>query len=796
MSSPDPAHSEEFPWGLAPAHLKTRRQLRAAGRSPGHEPVARMVRTRRGRTFFAHLFDLGKTTPKRTATPAQLEAVAKAVRERQLRAAERRGLTRSEMAAPVVPAPGWEQTPTRSQEGNPMSDSTTQIDEGKTLSQLVKGRDLKGWGIANSAYAEMVRQGYDPARLTEMVRDCQTGRQATLLMNELAKKEPREVAPAPAPEPVTQPEQPAAAARPTSHMQAMEYLRVTVALDDARGRRDRLERATRELADIAPDSPEAQALSQEIADSRAVAEQRLSDGTRGHGPEASAQVLADALVWREDSVLAADAVSLIAHEYAALEGLRIDTENLTVAVDPAFAAAATQRIMQFQVMADRASAVRTALHEMGAPEHVLNAVGTWQATAVPEQVLNAVVAWQATEPPVEGLQDYIDGEPDRRAQLRQDLASAGLRPQVRAAVDSMIDYVRGDIADLTDTPILVSPAEEVRGRIPALLAEFARRGKEFAPIMAAEIQPMTPADQEKVRDAGREIVKGNDVDPHQLWPGWVDRDALAERIKSFATESTVARGYAEGLAAGEVNGVKGNIGPVLSEVRTARHDIHGMLAGEGLHPVEKAHVLGVLADIDAGRVTALPEVLFLDERSKKAVDLHRHHVEAGRISSQAVADTAAMLGAAAPRALEQLAAVGSDIDKVARGQYAPSDVPTLRNVYARHMGKLGEAVADTGMNVPTKMKMRATLDAAARVAGQHGGGLADRTKQWDNRIRAGAAFSARQADAAAGRAAAQASHAHTPQRACTARPAPSASQPSTNGPGARVSRLHHEEIGR
>ncbi|MCP9625217.1 hypothetical protein NMK54_34290 [Nocardia otitidiscaviarum] len=577
-------------------------------------------------------------------------------------------------------------------------------------------------------------------------------------------------------------DEPEVPVRPTSHRQTMEYLRVSVALHKAGERRAQLERAARELAELDPDSPEAHMLTQELADSRASAELWATNGSRHEGPEATADVFADALAWREDSERAAHAAQLIADEYAFEHGLRIDIDNLTVAVDPDFDADAVQRITWFQAMADRALAVQTALQDMGAPEHVRD----------------AVAAWQATEPPVEGLQDYIDSEPDRRAQLRQDLASAGLRPQVRAAVDALIDYVRGDIPDLAETPILVSPAEEVRGRIPALLTEFARRGKEFAPIMAAEIQPMTAADQQEVRVAGLAIVAGQDVDP-ELWPGWVDRDDLADRIKAFAANSTIAAGYAEDLAAGEVNGIKGNIAAVLDAVRSDRHEIHATLAaGQGLHPVEKSHIRGMVDDIDAGRVTdeTLPEVLFLDERSKRAVDLHRHHVEAGRISGQAVADVAAMLGDAAPRVIEQLGAVGHDIDQVARGQYKAAEIPTLRHAYARDMGKLGEAVADTGMDVPAKMKMRATLDAAARAAGQHGSALAERTRLWDKRIRAGAAFSARQADAAAARAAADASHAHPPARACTTRPAPSVSQPATSGPGARISRLHHSELGR
>ncbi|NEW42529.1 hypothetical protein [Nocardia cyriacigeorgica] len=78
------------------------------------------------------VLDTRKAAPKRAATPAQLEAVAKAVRERQARAAERRGITRDELIQESDPGPQW-QTPRHpghhSQGGNPMSDTTATSDD-------------------------------------------------------------------------------------------------------------------------------------------------------------------------------------------------------------------------------------------------------------------------------------------------------------------------------------------------------------------------------------------------------------------------------------------------------------------------------------------------------------------------------------------------------------------------------------------------------------------------------------------------------------------------------------------
>ncbi|MFB7837884.1 RRQRL motif-containing zinc-binding protein, partial [Streptomyces sp. NPDC056056] len=110
MASQQPQASEPdtYPWMAAPAHLKTRRQLRAAGLRPnGQTPVAHMERQRYGRRLVAYLFDTTKAAPKRSASPAQLEAVAKAVRGRQARAAERRGISRAELHQESDPGPGW-----------------------------------------------------------------------------------------------------------------------------------------------------------------------------------------------------------------------------------------------------------------------------------------------------------------------------------------------------------------------------------------------------------------------------------------------------------------------------------------------------------------------------------------------------------------------------------------------------------------------------------------------------------------------------------------------------------------
>jgi hypothetical protein len=73
-----------FPYHYAPDELATRRQLRAAGLRPGGQEVQAQIiwRHRSGRRV-AYLYDKRLALPKREATPAQREAIAKALLARK-----------------------------------------------------------------------------------------------------------------------------------------------------------------------------------------------------------------------------------------------------------------------------------------------------------------------------------------------------------------------------------------------------------------------------------------------------------------------------------------------------------------------------------------------------------------------------------------------------------------------------------------------------------------------------------------------------------------------------------------
>jgi hypothetical protein len=73
-----------FPYHYAPDGLATRRQLRTDGLAPGgYDPVAQILWRHRKQRRVAYLYRRDLATPKRTATAAQLGAVAKALLARR-----------------------------------------------------------------------------------------------------------------------------------------------------------------------------------------------------------------------------------------------------------------------------------------------------------------------------------------------------------------------------------------------------------------------------------------------------------------------------------------------------------------------------------------------------------------------------------------------------------------------------------------------------------------------------------------------------------------------------------------
>ena len=71
-----------YRWLCAPAGLVTRRQLAALGLRPGRQPIAGQIIWRQGKRV-AYLHRLDAARPKTPPTPAQLAALAAAMRVRR-----------------------------------------------------------------------------------------------------------------------------------------------------------------------------------------------------------------------------------------------------------------------------------------------------------------------------------------------------------------------------------------------------------------------------------------------------------------------------------------------------------------------------------------------------------------------------------------------------------------------------------------------------------------------------------------------------------------------------------------
>ena len=71
-----------YPYRWAPRELLTARQLRALGLRPGGQQPTAQIIWRRGKRV-AYLYNTDLALPKRTATPAQLTAIAAALRARR-----------------------------------------------------------------------------------------------------------------------------------------------------------------------------------------------------------------------------------------------------------------------------------------------------------------------------------------------------------------------------------------------------------------------------------------------------------------------------------------------------------------------------------------------------------------------------------------------------------------------------------------------------------------------------------------------------------------------------------------
>ncbi|MGK8506368.1 RRQRL motif-containing zinc-binding protein [Nocardia asiatica] len=672
----DPQQPDTFAWRAAPSHLKTRRQLRAAGLRPGgQDPVALMVRepTGRKRRLWAYLFDVDKAAPKRTASAAQLAAVEKAVRAHQARAAERRGISRQELTQETDPGPGWTD-PTTHQEGNPMSDTIT-----------VRGGE--------AATRE------DPA-----------GQQPQL-------------------------------GAPAGHGQRVAYLLATVAANQARQRSAKVDAAIgrAERGDDADWD-----LEPKIREAMSQAETRL-ESIPWQNRTAMVASLADALVWSFDSELAQQRLDELTNSYALSWGVLIDPYDLTVTVDPDFEAEHFQRYAEAASVWDRESAAIDIVAALPMPE------------AAKDAATRAVMAWRGPEVDPLDPDEHRASQARRREQLDVDLAAARLTAEDRARVEFVVDYLRGETSrvDLLTSPVVVDPGEEARGRVAALLEQFAHNPK-AAREVGKQISVLTADDQERVREVGRAIQAGQAVD-FAVWPGYVNREEFREALVEYADDAAELRSMADYLAEGHLTAdEQARLGAVVGALtddtnlqitrmaaqreqllKQARH-------GHGLTSMERAQIVCTVEDIDAGVIRGhkeLPELLFADERSKASVDFARTAEPAADLSNttrRQITELVNTASTAAPHSREdqrlrfEVSSMTNSLFSVATGSPGTS-VELDRQQYTIKRTELDKALARAGVDLKVRQQIRTLVDDRARQAGELGRGAAARRQQWKDK---------------------------------------------------------------
>ncbi|WP_159847779.1 hypothetical protein [Nocardia sp. CY41] len=171
----------------------------------------------------------------------------------------------------------------------------------------------------------------------------------------------------------------------------------------------------------------------------------------------------------------------------------------------------------------------------------------------------------------------------------------------------------------------MDPGEEVKNRIDTMLLDYQVKlphGRDTAGLqrrLAEAVGLMDPQDQKTARDRGSEIRRNPVKEFKPLWPDHVDRDELAATLRRYA----IVAPQVERLAAqaGDLDAVTGKqLRDKAAQYR--RRTEYAIKNGKGLHQLERDQLGAVLADIEAGR-TAVPELLFVDDRTAAMVDADR-----------------------------------------------------------------------------------------------------------------------------------------------------------------------------
>lgn len=738
-------HLDSYDWQTAPAYLMTRRQLRAAGLRPGGaEPVAVMVRQRRGRRLVAHLYDSRTAPPKRRASPAQLVAIAKAVRAHQLAAAVRRGLTEEQLTTAADPGTAWATT-VATEKGNTMSETqrthqtpeSVALDEARFLAERLahaeKDAQTPGLFVGHSDAAP--HRAVGPAEgVAWLVTEARSKLHSHLVESRHLLGQQPEWAEHYAE--IDDTSVVATKVKPVGHGQRTAHLHAVVAVNQARHHRADRDRE-RDIA-VGEGPQTAREFTDLVVERQAAAEARLAEPIRWANRDQVASTLAEALSWRSESPVAAEMATKLIGAYAVDWGVVIDADKGTVRIDPKHDAAEQQLFDELSVVLDRESAVIDIVSASSLDSQVkgpvMEAIGRWRGEL------------DAADPAA-----HIADAGARREQLRAELAEIAMPADARAYLDLTVDYLRGDVTavDLLATPVSVDPGEEARGRMSGLLDLYA--GGSVPPQhMADEIAVLTPADQQLVREIGRAIRDGKNPDIG-VWPDYLDRDQFAEDLTAYLHDAADQRAEADYIVdknhySPHEIGISDDIGERIERMATNRESLRvAVEQSRGLSSTERHQLTALLADIEVGRVLTreqLPELLFLDERTKSEVDLRREP----KVIDAALADL--------PSEVDKRVAAATDLSpdnpvaqvittaatnlhttvrEVAAGQGART-IEQSRELFTAQRSALGKALSRAGVDRDTMGEIRTLVDTNAKAAAQTRTTLAERRAQWPARV--------------------------------------------------------------
>ncbi|MFI6225339.1 RRQRL motif-containing zinc-binding protein [Nocardia salmonicida] len=737
---------DTYAWMTAPAHLMTRRQLRAADLRPnGQDPVAVMVGKRRGRRLTALLYDSRTAAPKRRATPAQLVAIAKAIHAHQLAAAVRRGITEDQLTTAGDPGTAWTTTMV-AEKGNTMSDNQTTRTEPTAESlaaeearylveQIARAeRDTATPGLfvgqTDSAPVRAVGPAEGVSWIAEQARTALHTHlvESRHLLGEHPDWKHRY-------DDIDDAAVLSTKVPPVGHAQRTAHLHAIVAVNQGRYRRER--RAREHAIAVGEGQTSVDELNELTTEQAAAAQERLSQPIRWANRDQVALTLADALSWRGELEVADDVVTKLVGTYAADWGVIVNPDKGTVRIDPNHDAAERQVFDEVAVVWDRESAVIDIVSASGLDPEMKG------------PVMEAIHRWRA-EIDYHDPQRHIDDQAQRREQLRTELAELPIPADARAYIDVTVDYLRGDVADvdLLNTPVSVDPGEEARGRMRELLGLYAG-GDISSAGMATEIAVMTPEDQQLVREIGRGIRDGNKPDLG-VWPDYINRDQFTDTLHRHLHDAEEQRAEADYIV-DQVHynpaelGVNDDIETRLHRMAATHETLHDTVRnGRGLVSTERHQLTAVLAEIETGRILTsdkLPELLFLDERTKSEVDnLREDAVVAAAIghlptevSERVTASTKIEPDNPVHRVIttasEKLHDTVTSVASVSSGR----TIEQNRELFTAQRNALGKALGRAGVDRETMGEIRTLVDTNAKSAAETRSMLTQRREQWSAR---------------------------------------------------------------